>query len=332
MKNDAKRLSLFWLPLLVFGSALLAHVSLAQDDVIRTETDVTNLPFTITDPQRRFITTVRAEDLQVLEDGVPQKLFTFQRETDRALSIAFLVDVSYSQESTLSNQKAAVREFIEGVFDSRKDEAALIPFTGQAFLEQELTRDVIKVYRVLQQIEIGYPSYQGAGRPLPGIKTGPGLPAPPEEGRTAIWDAVGLTASEVLARAKGLRRRAIILLTDGLNNETRIDKREAINRTIGAEAVIYAIGIGGRDGVDKDSLRELSEKTGGRAFFPKKGADLYEAFEEIERELRTQYMIAYSSSNKRRDGSYRRITIEITDPELRKQKLSVRHRPGYYSR
>jgi Ca-activated chloride channel homolog len=331
MRHTTKRSRLFALAFFVFASVVLAQTSNTQDDVIRTETDVTNLPFTVMDQQRRFITSVRAEDVRVLEDGVPQHLFTFQRETDRALAIAFLIDVSYSQNSTLSDQKAAVREFIEKVFDSRKDEAALIPFTGQAFLEQEMTREVIKVYRVLQTIEIGYPTYQGAGRPLPGIRTGPGLPAPPDEGTTAIWDAVGLTASEVLGRTKGLRRRAMILLTDGLNNSARIDKKDAINRSIGAEAIIYVIGIGGREGVDKDSLRDLAEKTGGRAFFPKKGVDLTAAFAEIERELRTQYLIAYSSTNKRRDGAYRRITIEITNPELQKQKLNIRHRPGYFS-
>ena len=332
MQHTAKRWCLFILAFFVCVVALGARVPNDQDDVIRTETDVTNLPFTATDQQRRFITTLKLDDLRVLEDGVPQTVSTFQRETDRALAIAFLIDVSQSQESTLSDQKAAVREFIEEVFDSRKDQAALIPFTGQAFLEQEMSKDVIKVYRVLQQIEIGYPAYQGAGRPLPGIRTGPGLPAPPTEGRTAIYDAVGLTATEVLAKAKGLRRRAIILLTDGLNNETRIDKKEAIDRTLAAEAVIYAIGIGSRYGVDKDVLRDLAERTGGRAFFPKKGADLNSAFEEIEQELRTQYLIAYSSTNKRRDGAYRQITLEITNPELRKQKLNLRHRPGYFAR
>ena len=84
-----------------------------QDDVIRTETDVTNLPFTAMDKERRFVTTLKAEDLRVLEDGVPQQLFTFQRETDRPLAIAFLIDVSISQESTLPAEKAAARTFIE---------------------------------------------------------------------------------------------------------------------------------------------------------------------------------------------------------------------------
>src|SRR3982750_1636699 len=103
--------------LLLFVALLLcAGVSLAQnvdqDDVIRTETAVTNLPFIATDKEHRFVTTLRAEDLRVLEDGVPQTLFTFQQETDRPLSIAFLIDVSRSQEFTLADEKDAARMFI----------------------------------------------------------------------------------------------------------------------------------------------------------------------------------------------------------------------------
>jgi VWFA-related protein len=314
-----------------------ALVSLAQnvdqDDVIRVETDVTNLPFTATDKEHRFITTLRAEDLRVLEDGVPQTLFTFQQETDRPLSIAFLIDVSFSQEATLPAEKAAVRTFVEKVIQSNKDQVALIPFTGFAYLEQPLTRDLLGVYRVLQTIEVAAPSYTGSGRPLTGIPTGPGLPGPPDEASTAIWDAVALTSSNVLANAAGLRRRAIILLTDGLNTSGRLSQKEAINRVLAAEAVVYAIGIGSeRDGLDRNALRDVAQRTGGRAFFPDKKFDLNAAFAEIERELRTQYLIAYSSTNKKRDGSYRKITIELTNPTLRKEKLEIRHRPGYYAK
>src|SRR5918992_425435 len=88
-----------------------------QDDVIRVDTDITNLPFTAIDKQRRFITTLTAEDVRVFEDGVPQQLFTFQRETDRPLALAFLIDVSRSQEFTLADEKAAARSFIEKVID-----------------------------------------------------------------------------------------------------------------------------------------------------------------------------------------------------------------------
>ena len=305
-----------------------------QDDVIRTETDVTNLPFTAIDKQRKFITTLRAEDLRVLEDGVPQQLFTFQRETDRPLALAFLIDISRSQEFTLVDEKAAVRSFIESVFQASRDVAAIIPFTGLAYLEQEMTRDVLSVYKVLQRVEVALPAYLGSGRPLMGIQTGPGLMAPPEEGTTAIWDAIALTSTNVLATTPGLRRRAIILLTDGHDTTSRLAKTDAINSALGAEAVIYVIGIGNNryEGVDKGAMRDLAQRTGGRAFFPDKKLDLTAAFAEIEQELRTQYLIAYSSTNKRRDGAYRKITIEITNPDLRKEKLELRHRPGYFAK
>src|ERR1041384_4671480 len=252
-----------------------------QDDVIRTESDVTNLPFTVMDKQHRFIPTLKAEDVRVLEDGVPQKLFTFQQETDRPLAIAFLIDVSRSQEVTLGDEKAAARSFIEKGIQSNKDQVAIVPFTGLAYLEQPMTRDLLSVYRVLERIDIAVPAYLGAGRPLMGIPTGPGLAAPPEEGTTAIWDAIALTSMDVMEKAPGLRRRAIILLTDGLNTTGRLDLKEAANRALAAETVIYAIGIGNkRDGIDRGVLRDIAERTGGRAFFPDKNFDLNAAFAE----------------------------------------------------
>ena len=97
--------------------------------------------------------------------------------------------------------------------------------------------------------------------------------------------------------------------------------------------MIYVIGIGSkRDGIDRGALKDLAQRTGGRAFFPDKKFDLNAAFDEIERELRTQYLIAYSSTNKKRDGAYRKIAIEVVNPELKKEKLEIRHRPGYYAK
>jgi VWFA-related protein len=305
-----------------------------QDDVVRVESELTNLPFTVTDKQRRFVTTLRAEDLRVLEDGVPQTLFTFQQETDRPLAIAFLIDISVSQEVTLPDEKAAARQFIENVVKSSRDQVAIVPFTGSAFLEQNLTRDVLTVFRVLQSVEIAAPAYLGSGRPLSGIPTGPRLPAVPPEGSTAIWDAVALTSGNVLTKTRDQRRRAIVLLSDGIDTTSRLSLKEAANRALAAETVVYTIGIGNSklEGVDRDPLRDIAERTGGRAFFPDKKHDLNAAFAEIERELRTQYLIAYSSTNKKRDGAYRKITVEITNPELRKQNLQLRHRPGYFAK
>src|SRR5215212_6074710 len=179
--------SLFLVLFLLLCALALRSQTADKDDVIRVDTDVTNLPFTAMDKQHRFITTLRAEDVRVLEDGVPQDLFTFQRETDRPLAIAFVIDVSQSQNSTLPDEKAAARLFMEKVIQSNRDQVAIVPFTGLAYLEQPMTRDMLSVYRVLQRIDVAVPAYLGDGRPLGGIPTGPGLAAPQDEGTTAIW-------------------------------------------------------------------------------------------------------------------------------------------------
>jgi Ca-activated chloride channel family protein len=263
--------------------------------------------------------------------------------------------VSISEEHTLPQEKAAARAFIEAIIQSSKDQAAIIPFTGSAFLEQGLTRDILSIYRALERVEVAMPAYLGSGRPISGIATGPGMKATPREGTTAIWDAIAVTSSEVLARdsdpkarhrsqvqqnqksqaeAPKQRRRAIILLTDGQDSTSRLQRSEAINRALEAETVIYAIGIGDSkyEGVDHDALNAVASSTGGRAFFPKRDTDLKDAFAEIEQELRSQYLIAYSSTNKSRDGSYRQMRIEITNPGLQKEQLKFRHRPGYFAK
>jgi VWFA-related protein len=206
---------------------------------------------------------------------------------------------------------------------------------------------VFGIYRALERVEVAMPAYLGSGRPLSGIASGPGMKAIPAEGSTAIWDAIALTSSEVLARnaepkasasrvaqPQNQRRRAIILLTDGMDSTSRLTRNEAINRALEAETIIYAIGIGDSKygGMDRDALNAVANGTGGRAFFPKQESDLQAAFAEIEQELRSQYLIAYSSSNKTRDGSYRRMQLDLTNPELQKQQLKFRHRPGYFAK
>jgi Ca-activated chloride channel family protein len=326
---------------LVAGGFLVAsraqtsqEASQDPEDVIRTETDLTSVLLTATDKQNRMITTLREEDLRVLEDGVPQKLFTFQRETDRPLSIALLIDVSASEERTLPDEKAAARTFIETIIRSSKDQAAIIPFTDYAYLEQGLTPNVLAIYQALERLEVALPSYVGTGRKISGISSGPGTIRNPREGSTAIWDAVTVSAGEILTRSPGQRRRAIILLTDGQDTSSRVTRAAAIDKALAAETVIYAIGIGDSryEGIEKGALNNVAERTGGRAFFPKKGADLTSVFTEIEKELRSQYLLAYSSANKNRDGAFRQTRIEIVNPDLRKDQLRLRYRPGYFAK
>ena len=319
---------------LALGAAVPAQKPADQDEVIRTDTDLTNLLFNATDKNNRFITTLRQEDIRVLEDGVPQTLFTFQRETDRPLSIAFLIDVSISEERTLSEEKAAARTFIESIIRSNKDQAAIIPFEGYAHLEQPLTNDLLRVYRALENVEVAAPSYLGSGPVIAGIASRPGGAPPPEEGSTAIWDAVALTSRNILAPVGGQRRRAVILLTDGQDTSSRLERNQAIDETIEADAVVYAIGIGDKryEGVDKGGLNKIAERTGGRAFFPKREDDLKAAFAQIEEELRSQYLLAYSSTNKKHDGRYRKMSVEVVNPGLRKEQLRLRYRPGYFAK
>lgn len=321
---------------LCFAIGGVAQSPAGQDvEVIRTDTDLTNLLFVATDKNNRYITTLQQTDVRVLEDNVPQTLFTFQRETDRPLAIAFLIDVSSSERDTLPDEKAAARSFIESVIRSEKDQAAIIPFEGYAHLERALTREVLSLYLALEGVEIADPAYPGSGKRLSsGIVSGPGTMAPPEEGTTAIWEAIIATSREVLARSQGQRRRAIIMLTDGRDTSSRISREAAINSALETETVIYVIGIGdSRDGgVQKDTLKTVAERTGGRAFFPKKESDLKAAFADIEQELRAEYLVAYSSTNKSRDGAFRRLRIEITNPELVTEKLKLRYRPGYFAK
>ena len=322
----------------MIGGPLLrtpAQTPTDQDvDVVRTQTDLTNLPFSVADKNNRYLTTLKESDIRVLEDNVPQTLFTFQQETNQPLSIAFLIDVSGSEERTLPQEKAAARAFIESVIRSSKDQAAIIPFEGYAHVEQPLTRDVIGIYRTLELVDVAVPSYTGSAPALTGVVSKPGTVGPPLEGTTAIWDAIALTSRQVMARSARPRRRAIILLTDGWDTSSRLSRSTAIDQAIESETIIYAIGIGDsrQEGVDKKVLKNLAESTGGTAFFPKKEEDLRAAFAEIERELRSQYLVAYSSTNKKHDGSFRKMTIEITNPDLRKEQLRIRYRPGYYAK
>lgn len=304
-----------------------------SDDVIRVETNLTSIFFTAADSNKRFIDNLKKEDVRILEDGQPQEIFTFQQNLDLPLSVAILIDTSLSEERTLPDEKAAARSFLEDVMRPEKDEAAIISFTGEVTLEQGFTGNIERLRRAIDRVEFVPPSgYVGGG-----VVVG----TPPISGTnqnlttsTAIWDAVWVTSNDLLAISADNTRRTIILLTDGQNTSGQMKMHEAIERAQKADALIYAVGVGDsyQGGVDEGSLKRITEQTGGRAYFPRNERELRSAFAQIQRDLREQYLVAYSPSNKARDGSYRRIQIEIVDPELRKQKLKLNYRPGYFAK
>jgi VWFA-related protein len=153
-------------------------------------------------------------------------------------------------------------------------------------------------------------------------------------GSTAIWDAIWVTSDEILGPAPERTRRAIILLTDGVNTFGKKKLDEAVQSALRSEAVIYSIGIGDNyyGGLDKGVLNKISERTGGRAYFPRDERELREAFAQIQDEMRSQYLVAYEPTNQNRDGSYRKIEIQLASPELQKQKIKITHRQGYFAK
>lgn len=309
-------------------------VTLASDEVVRVETNLTNIFFTAADKQKRFVSNLKREDVRVLEDGTPQEIFTFQPNSDLPLSLAILIDCSGSEERTLPEEKAAARSFLESVLRENKDEAAIVSFTGEVTLEQGLTGNVARLRRAIDQIEFVPPSgYIGGGVVVGGTPPISGTQQT-LAGSTAIWDAIWATSNELLTDSAEHQRRAIILLTDGEDTISQVHMQDAINRALKADALIYAIGIGDRYqfGINEGALKKITEGTGGRAYFPRNERELRDAFAQIERDLREQYLIAYSSSNKTRDSSYRRVAIEIVNPELRKENLRLNYRPGYFAK
>lgn len=307
---------------------------LENDDVIRVETNLTNIFFTAADHNKRFISDLKKEDIKVLEDGQPQEIFTFQQNIDLPLSIAILIDTSQSEERTLPDEKAAARAFLESVMRPDRDEAAIVSFTGEVTLEQGFTGSMERLRRAIDRVEFVPPSgYIGGG-----VVVGSTPPISDTNqmlaGSTALWDAVWATSNELLSDSAENTRRAIILLTDGVDTTSQVKMHDAVERAQKADALIYAIGIGDsyQGGVDEGSLKKIAERTGGRAYFPRSESELRKAFVQIERDLREQYLVAYSPSNKSRDGSYRRIQIEVVGPEARAQKLKLNYRPGYFAK
>jgi Ca-activated chloride channel family protein len=307
--------------------------TVSSDDVIRTETNLTNIFFTAEDKNRRYISDLKQEDIRIFEDGQLQQVFTFQTNTDLPLSLAILIDCSRSEERTLPDEKAAARDFLEVVLRPNKDEAAIVSFTGDVTLEQGFTGSLERLRRAIDRVEFVPPSgYIGGGIVVP---TTPPISGTNQmmAGSTAIWDAVWATSEELLAISAEHTRRAIILLTDGDDTISRVKMQDAIERAEKADALIYSIGIGDRYhfGVNEGALRKISDRTGGRAYFPRNERELREAFTQIQRDLRERYLVAYSPTNRARDGSYRKIQIEISKPEMRKE-LKLNYRQGYFAK
>jgi Ca-activated chloride channel family protein len=220
---------------------------------------------------------------------------------------------------------------VDSIIRQSNDQAAIITFSDHATLEQALTNDLTQLREAIARVEFKPPpGYLGggqyAGKP-PSYKSN----QPPPPGSTTIWDTVWSTSDKLLSQTSDKSRRAIIILTDGVDTGSHKKMAEAIDRALKINATIYTIGIGDEEygGVDRGPLQKLAERTGGRAFVPKIWNDVKTDFEEIEQELDSQYVISYSPTKKNEKDEIHKVRIEIINPELRKQGLRLLHQQSY---
>ena len=302
-------------------------------EVIRVETNLVNTFFTAVDRDHHFLTSLRAEDVSISEDGVVQKVSLFEHETERPLSLVLLIDTSDSQRGIIQDEKSAARVFVDSVVRPDRDHAAIVSFTGAPKVEQEPTNNLAKLQDAIQRVRIEI-SPENQRRIANGED-----PLPKDQdpsGYTGIWDAMSTVIGNLLAKSPEGTRRAIVLLSDGDDTSSSVKRSDAINLAIKSDVAIYSIGMRDQNfsegKLDSGALRKISDNTGGRAFFPQQVNELQTAFKQIELELRSQYLIAYTPSNKNHDGSYRRVRIDVVNPDLRKNKTQLVYREGYYAK
>ena len=297
-----------------------AEGEIGQDEqVVTLGTQLVTVPFNVTDKKNRYINDLSKDDIEILEDSKAQQVFSFERQTDLPITIAMLIDISGSQEWTLPEEKAAGQRFFRRVLRPRKDLAAVVTFEHDSVLVQDLTSDVEKLYRALDDVRLPAQSAT-MGRPggTPPINNS-GV------GSTAMFDSIYSVSTDLLRREAG--RRVIILVTDGQDTSSSVKMREAIERTWRSEIIVYSIGIGGPMGVDSGTLKKIAAETGGRAFFPRNEGDLDIAYAQIDEDLRSQYILAYTPANSAKDGSFREIQVKVRNHN----DLTVRHRRGYFA-
>lgn len=291
----------------------------APTETLRVEVGVVNIYCTVKERNGRLVTNLAREDFEVREEGQKQELKYFVRETDRPLTLALLVDTSISQQAVLGVEKEAAAQFLRQVLRP-SDLALLITFDVNVDLLQDFSQEAERLDRALDRARINSPMDLG---PFP--RTG--------AAGTRLYDAVYLVSKEKMAPEVG--RKAIILVSDGVDAGSSWKEQEALEAAQRSDSIIYAIGIAdpgfywqsiGRPYTGSGTLKKLAEETGGRAYFPSSAEKLQDAFDQIAAELRSQYSLGYSPTNRAHDGRFRKIEVKVKDRDLR-----VQARRGYYA-
>jgi len=284
--------------------AALTGTQGVQRQVIKVDVDLVNIYFTVCNKHGRLIPNLDRANFAVYEDNNPQVITNFSRETDVPLKLVLLIDTSGSVRYKLPFEQDVSIAFLNSVLRPGVDQASVVTFDSNIDLRQDYTDDPLLLASAIRRIRAG--------------------------GATRLYDALSLLLNGTLA--EGTPRRAIVLLTDGDDNVSRSSPGEVMEAAQRNNVPIYvvsvnSIGIPADESNLRDSTLEMfGTETGGKAFFPKRLKDLSSHLAAISKELRSQYTIAYRSTNDKRDGSYRKIRIEV-----RNTQYSVHARSGYYA-
>jgi VWFA-related protein len=298
-----------------------------QDDqnvpTFKANVNIVNLFFNVKDKHNTLISNLTKDSFEVFEDGKPQTIKYFSANTDLPLTLGMLIDTSGSQRMVLPMEQEIGAAFLSEVLQ-KKDLAFVINFDLDADLVQDFTNSSHELRVALDKVKINAPPCGGA----PGLGGGP-LPSSCNGG-TVLYDAVYLAAQEKLRQEVG--RKAMIILTDGQDEGSKLKVQDAIEAAQKADTIVYVLLIadrgfyGGIGYGGEGAMKKLAEQTGGRVVnVGNNDKKLKEAFDQIANEMRSQYNIGYTPLNNQLDGSFRKIEIKT------KENYKVQSRTGYYA-
>ncbi len=295
-------------------------------ETLKVNVNVVQLFFNVKDKHGALIPNLTKDDFDIFEDGQKQTVKYFTPETNLPLTLGILIDSSGSQLHVLDMEKEVGGAFLKQVLTD-KDLAFVLDFDVDASLIQDYTRDVQRLQKALNSVKIN----SGVTMPtLPGAGGGP-VPTAASPG-TVLYDAVYLSAHDMLSKEVG--RKAMILLTDGQDEGSKLKIKDAIEAAQKADSIVYVLLCADRGGYlsagmgyyGEGDMKKLTEQTGGRVInVGNKFDKLREAFDQIAAELRSQYNIGYTPTNTKLDGGYRKLEIK------NKQNYKIQARAGYYA-
>jgi Ca-activated chloride channel homolog len=273
---------------------------------IRVGTNEVNVVFTVTDKHGKRVTDLKQDDFRFMDDGKPAtEIRSFHAETNLPLQAGLLIDASSSVRDRFKFEQQSAIEFLNQTIRRRYDQAFVVGFDVTPEVAQDFTDDTVKLDHGVRELRPG--------------------------GGTAMYDALYFACRDKLLKKpqNGPTRRAIILLSDGDDNQSHVTREEAIEMAQRAEVIVYAIStnVSGSKGPGDKVLERIADATGGRAFFPFQLRDVANAFADIQEELRSQYAVSYKPADFKSDGHYRTIEIVAND----RKTFRVRARRGYFA-